>query len=211
MKTSRQRILDYIRQKRRVTSQEISLAFQMSPANARHHLAILEEQGLVSAVDQKIKPGKGRPVRLFQLSYQISGQNFEILASALLQAIQDRREDPDQCPSLAAISAAMSNRIGEPEIQHDNLGKSLSTKTARLNGTIKALNHHHYQSHWEARSGNPQILLGNCPYLPLVKDHPELCALDTQILENLLQTQVKMIQRMSFDSTGIQLCRFEIS
>ena len=111
MKTSRQRILEYISQKRRVTSIEISRAFQMSPANARHHLAILEEQRLIESVDQKTSGFKGRPARIYQPAFYLAGHNLEILSSALLEISQIGNERHKQ--DLVPLAELMVNKMGE--------------------------------------------------------------------------------------------------
>ncbi|PIW21058.1 MAG: hypothetical protein COW33_00190, partial [Anaerolineae bacterium CG17_big_fil_post_rev_8_21_14_2_50_57_27] len=46
MPTSRQKILAYIRKRQAASAADISRALEMSQANARHHLAHLEANGL---------------------------------------------------------------------------------------------------------------------------------------------------------------------
>ena len=74
MKTVRERILEYIRSHRAVTVAELSQAFQMTPANARHHLATLLEQGLLQVVADRPASGKGRPAHIYAISEQASGK-----------------------------------------------------------------------------------------------------------------------------------------
>jgi predicted ArsR family transcriptional regulator len=87
MKTSRQKLLDYVRDHRAVTAGEVSQALKMTEANARHHLEILREQGVVQVTGRRPSTGKGRPARIFTQSEQSLGHNLERLASALLEEI----------------------------------------------------------------------------------------------------------------------------
>ncbi len=89
MKTVRTRILEYIRSHRAVTVAELSLAFQMTPANARHHLASLLDQGLLQVIAPRPASGKGRPARIFAISEQALGDNFGLLATILLDQLTE--------------------------------------------------------------------------------------------------------------------------
>jgi predicted ArsR family transcriptional regulator len=64
VKTSRQKILDYFRMHPIASAGELSRAMLMTPANARHHLNILVEQGaLVQVGERAPAKGRGRPER----------------------------------------------------------------------------------------------------------------------------------------------------
>ena len=71
MVTSRQRLHDYLEQHGPVTIQEITRAMHMTAANARHHLNILIEQGVVEGVGERAAQGKGRPSLLYALASQV--------------------------------------------------------------------------------------------------------------------------------------------
>jgi predicted ArsR family transcriptional regulator len=208
MKTSRQRILDYISQKRRVTSIEISRAFQMSPANARHHLAILEEQRLIESVDQKTSGFKGRPAHIYQPAFYLAGHNLEILSSALLENSQIGNERQKQ--DLAPLAELMVNKMGGSEPSPKEARPPVGGLASKLNRLTKRLIEFHYQARWEAHLGRPHLIFENCPYRPLIHEHPELCALDALIIELILQTSVVQTQKLTIDSSGNQVCRYLI-
>jgi len=64
---------------------------KMTEANARHHLEILREQGVVQVVGRRPSRGKGRPARIFSQSEQSLGHNLERLTNALLEEIASQR------------------------------------------------------------------------------------------------------------------------
>ena len=89
MVTSRQRLLDYIREHQAVTVSEISRALRMTPANARHHLSILTELNLVEAVSVRRWNG-GRPAsQVYSFRAVHAGNNLAELASAVFEHFLD--------------------------------------------------------------------------------------------------------------------------
>ena len=69
--------------------------------------------------------------------------------------------------------------------------------TRRLYSSIRALNRMNYQAHWEAHGEHPRIMLGHCPYSALVGQHPEICQMDEFVLEDLLDSPVKQIEKLA--------------
>lgn len=80
-----------------------------------------------------------------------------------------------------------------------------------VSGTVtKRLIEFHYLARWEAHRGRPHLIFENCPYKPLIHEHPELCAVDVLIIEFFLQTPVVQTQKLTIESSGVQVCRFLI-
>jgi predicted ArsR family transcriptional regulator len=210
MKTSRHRILEYISKKRRVTTIELSRVFQMSQANARHHLAILEEQGLIEGFDHKLDGRKGRPARIFSPSRNATGQNLDILASALLNLLKESENHPEFEIRLEKLARSMFELIEEPDSKSSQSYSPIGSMTNHLNRLTKHLNNCHYMSRWEARPSSPHLIFENCPYLAIINEYPELCKVDTLIIGNFLNKSIVQIQKLALDSSGLQVCRFSI-
>jgi predicted ArsR family transcriptional regulator len=210
MKTVRERILAYIRSHRAVTVAELSQAFQMTPANARHHLAPLLEQGLLQVVDKRPASSKGRPAHIFAISEQALGDNLDLLASILLDQIA-RQTDPEQLDSmLSQLAEQLASRMaasGNPAEATARPGESL---TRRLYRTTEILNQRHYQARWEARPGAPRLVLGHCPFSAILKEHPELCKLDAYLIERFTGTPAVQIAKLAKDPAGLRFCLFRI-
>jgi predicted ArsR family transcriptional regulator len=68
MKTSRQRLLHFLEKKQVATVRDISLALKMTPANARHHLYILIDEGSVEIIGNRVGQGPGRPHKLYKVA-----------------------------------------------------------------------------------------------------------------------------------------------
>lgn len=198
MKTSRQQVLDYLRVQRAASAAELSQALQMTAANVRHHLTILEQQGLIERSGWRISAGRGRPAQVFCLSEQARGHNLERLASVLLTA----------CFGL--LPGEPSQAILERLVQLLIPTAPAGSLTQRLNSTVRTLNEMHYEARWEAHAEAPRLILSHCPYATLPVTHPELCRLDALLIEKLLHSSVQSIARLTSDIHGAPFCAFRI-
>jgi predicted ArsR family transcriptional regulator len=198
--TSRQRILAYLRQHHGVSAAEISLALGVTPANARHHLSILESDGRVKPLGLRAGLGSGRPVKVFGLGDAISGDNIDGLAQALLQQLFT------SCPVNARdeLMQALAGRI-LPEAD------SSAPITRKLALTIEKLNRLGYASRWEAHAAAPRIIFESCPYAGLVQKYPELCRMDRSILQHQLGVDVVQTACLEKTARGTLQCQFAIS
>ena len=195
--------MDYVQTHQPASAVEIGLAMHMTASNARHHLAILEEQGLVEVFGQRTPKGKGRPTNLYSLSEKVRGQNLDKLAHAVLQELLQGLPQQEQGGVLQRIADRMTE--GTPSETARKINRTL---TRRLNDTIRFLNDQNYLARWEAHAESPHLIFGNCPYAVILADHPELCQLDVHLLERLLASPVELIARLEPDSRGAPHCIF---
>ena len=203
MKTSRQRVLEYVETQRAVTALEISHALKMTPANARHHLSILLEQGAIEVIGQRAREGKGRPTKVFGLARHRSYNNIHLLTSALLTEIQQSSTSQTYTESLERIARRLTAQVTDERPQSKHL-------TQRLYESILLLNKMTYQARWEAHSGAPRLTLENCPYRAIIDQHPEICQLDAMILKSLLNQEVVQLSKLNPDARGVPVCVFRI-
>ena len=214
MKTSRQRLLEYIQSHRLVTATDLSHALRMTQANARYHLEVLQEQGLVEVVGQRPPRSRGRPSNLYSLSEQALGDNLDRLASALLAEAARVPEGAGGQDFLERVAQRVLLSTGrgftsESPVLKETKGSGRGM-TLRLAGAVQQLNELHYQSRWEAHAEGPQIRLGHCPYAAILADHPELCRLDASLLEQMLGTPVSQEAKLASDRSGAIYCLFSV-
>lgn len=191
--TTRQKILDYLRRNRTVTSREIARALQMTPANARHHLGILAADGRVEVVNQR-QIGRGRPEKVYHLAGTLLGDNLSALVDALLMETGNEV----QMEAVGTRLAGENKATGQPLMR-------------RLVSTIDRLNAMRYQARWEAGAQGPRIVLGHCPYSAVIERHPELCRMDTALLGNLLGEDVSQAVKLESGAGGIRFCVFVLA
>ena len=209
MKTSRQQLFDFIKNHHVVVTAEISRALNMTEANVRHHLTILQYQGLVEVVGSRRTQGKGRPAQLFRISRQSMGHNLDKLADALLNELYQSSEI-----NAEDLLHNVAYRLVDRHIYRGARGRLTSTSgehyVIRLHYTIEYLNKLNYRARWEAHSEAPRIMLGYCPYADILPEHPELCSLDGYFLEELLDAPVTQISKLTTDERGIPSCTFRV-
>jgi len=210
VKTSRQKLLDYIRDHRAVTAGELSQALKMSEANARHHLGFLHAQGLVQVVGSRPGRGKGRPSRVFSLSEEVLGHNLDRLVMALLEEIASplAMTDEQLWRQIARRLAQTSDPLPASGDEHRKAGTRLPQALYRA---VQRLNDMHYQARWEARLNAPRVILGHCPYLAILTEHPEICQLDAKLLEEMLGLPVEQTARLEKDGRGMPYCAFRMA
>jgi len=191
--TTRQKILDYLKRNKSVSSREIARALQMTPANARHHLSVLAADGRVEVISRR-QVGRGRPEKVYQLGSTFVGDNLSGLVDALLVETNGKVD-----------MEALGRRIA---------GESVATGQTlmrRLESTIKSLNGMHYQSRWEAGVGGPRVVLGHCPYAAAIESHPELCLMDAALLAKLLGEKVDQTAKLETGAGGLPYCAFVLT
>lgn len=200
MNSTRQRILDYLRSHQTITAEELSHALHMTPANIRHHLAILQQRGLVEIIGQRPPKGRGRPANVFSLSHRLIGDNLGQLAGVLLEETLNRLEAPDQIKFLSALAERMRGKM-----------KLSGNLAQRLLYAVQRLNELNYKARWEAHIESPRIHLGHCPYADIIHEHPELCTMDVKLLEGMVGSPTRQIAKLAHDSEGGTYCKFIIT
>lgn len=195
MQETRQGILDYLQTNHQATPGELSRSLQVTAANIRHHLGILQEQGLVEVVGQSVPSGRGRPRQFYALSPSAQANNLAQLTRALLECIA-----PDQEEILRKVAQTLAR---ESLAVHPN-------PTQRLYQAVQRLNALNYNARWEARAGGPRVMLEHCPYAPILDQHPELCQMDGYLVERLTGLDVQQTARIEQSSMGPNACIFSV-
>ena len=201
MPTARQKVFNYIKKHRAVTSAEIARDLAMTPANARHHLSILKKDGRIEVVGKKDAGIKGgRPTKIYGINRNARGGGLVALSHHLLEEM------------LGAVNAQQKSvvlkKLARRLASSHTRGAGVSPPMIRLKDTVQHLNELGYQSRWEAHAEGPRIILGQCPYLAIVGKHPELCEMDAALLEECLGQRVEQIEKLAGE--GIRFCVFGV-
>jgi predicted ArsR family transcriptional regulator len=197
-KTTRKRILEYLENREPVTASELAQVFRMTAANARHHLSVLAEEGILvivaTAKDSLTRNRRGRPVQYYQLRSNARANNLVQLSSALLQIVHSN--DEGTILRLATLLAGEAIQA--------------RTMTARLQQTIAKLNIMNYRARWEAHVDAPRIVFGHCPYSAILSDHPSLCQMDARILSIILNAKIEQLVKYEELTPGTYQCVFRL-
>lgn len=172
------------------TASELSMLVDRTPADIRYHLTHLCGEGVISRRISKQAASRGRPVFMYAATHKAVSNNIPQLCGQILTVLKTL---PDGLVKIAE------------QITHEPL--NAKTAHSRLLQVITNLNGMGYSSAWEARQAGPTIILHHCPYLELLRDHPELCTLDELILTNWLGKRPK---RRTSIKDGAHFCVFDI-
>lgn len=199
--TTRLRILEYLRKHRTATASELGRALDMTGANVRHHLAVLETNALVRVTGLR-REGRGRPVQVYVLSRHVLGDGLDELSAAALAEWLGDLPDEKQEKALKRLAARLA---GDAALS--NPGGLLPRRLAL---TVARLNELHYQARWEAGPLGPRIILGHCPYADIQERVPELCRMDAFLLGQCLGQTVLQVNPGVPGRPGEAGCAFQV-
>lgn len=197
MQTTRQRILQYLEKNRQATTTELSQVLDLTQANIRHHLNVLEEDGKVEAVGEIPAGGRGRPTVIYMTSRGEQSHALDLLTSLLLLMGQEHTNPQQQQAFLSRLAKSFASN--EPQA---------GSMTLRLSNATQYLNEFHYKAHWEAHASAPHILFGQCPFSQIITQHPELCQMDKYLLEHLTGEEVEQLEKQTRAPLGPDYCKF---
>jgi predicted ArsR family transcriptional regulator len=198
MKSTRQQITEYLLHRQLASAVDMSRALHLTAADIRHHLAILELEGVVAVTSQRPATGRGRPTSLYQLAQQAMSNNLDGLSRALLEESHQTIPEVEQ----KAFNKRLAQRLVGSNYQ------PVRNPSQRFVNAIKRLNQMNYQARWEARSDAPQVILSHCPYAVVLPEHPELCQVDAELLGLLLASPAQQTARLQPNPRGIPQCIF---
>ena len=176
----------------------MSHALHLTAADIRHHLAILEMEGIVEITGQRSSVGRGRPSSLYQLTRQALSNNLDGLSSALIEETIQSLPETEQL----ALYSRLARRLIEKNYSPDRHASQ------RFLQAIQQLNQMNYQARWEAHSAAPRVIFSHCPYAAILPEHPELCQVDVEMLGILLDSPVVHSARLQPNPLGIPECIF---
>lgn len=196
MKSTQERILELLEIQKTATVAQLSNTLQVTQADIRHHLRNLSQQKLVE-VASKLETGeRGRPRTLYRLAPRARRDNILHLAQALINSL--RSIYPDTWTNQLA-----ENLASVPTTEEQKSGPLLYQ-------TVNTLNDLEYQARWEAHATSPRIILGNCPYLSILDENPELCQMDALLLAQLTGMIAQQKTRLESTPMGALQCIFHL-
>ena len=198
-KTSRQKVLEFVRKQQLVTVSELNQFLNMTPANIRHHISVLKADGLVERIDSRKKIGRGRPEAVYAVSRVFNEDGLETLIEGIFKIWFSTISHDELSRKMQAIAMYL---VGNGV----DVGKYSFNR--KLTICMTYLNDLHYKAKWEASPSGPRINFGNCPYRKIIKHHPELCLMDKFMLEELVGIKISQVSKLERDDRGILYCSF---
>ena len=199
--STRDTILANLRRKGQCSVLELAEVTAVSPISVRHHLAVLQAEGFVTAVPER--RGVGRP----RLLYSLTEAGLERFPTKYL-ALTNRL--------LSEIKGRLPQEVVE-QLFRDMATTMASEMTAQIEGLpiqervdrlLLLLSEQGFEARAEVDpQGDYRVTELNCPYYRISLRHPEVCTIDAAIISQALAASV---DRQSCILSGDRACTFSV-
>lgn len=199
--STRDVILEAIKQANEATVDELAGAADVSPVTVRHHLNTLQAEGLLQT--KSVRRKVGRPYYVYSLSdkgHELFPQRYVRLSSRLLDELKERFPED----TVADIFNNVVNKIAN---DHRNQFEGRPIEH-RLDFLVGLLADEGFLASWELTEQGYRLTEYSCPYFSIGQRHSEVCHFDKQLVQIVLDTDIEQHSCMLQGDTS---CQFEFS
>ncbi|MDN5860389.1 MAG: helix-turn-helix domain-containing protein [Pseudonocardia sp.] len=175
-----------VSQERAVSRDEAAAGLNLPHHTVKFHLDKLVQEGLLDTESRRLfgrrGPGAGRPTKLYrrsarEVAVSLPPRHYDLAGEILAAALDDAARAG--CPVRASVqraAATAGRRIG-------SAGEADGVGGTALDAVTSALAAHGY----EPRHDPEGVVLANCPFHALARDHTELvCGMNLHLIGALL-------------------------
>ena len=187
MKSTKDRILQTLLRKPKLTINDLAEAVEINPISVRHHLSNLEKEGLISAEEER--HGVGRPRLLYSLT-EDGMERFPTKYLRLTTRLLAQMKESMPAPMVASLF----NQIAEDlagQYAADIKGLNMEE---RLDFVKDLLAQEGFTVEWEKKEGQYEIHEISCPYYQIGVAHPEVCTVDQTLISKMLAVPANKVQ-----------------
>ena len=200
MQSTRQEILEILKEERQATFEDLAQRLELTPMTIRHHLNVLQAQNLVVASKVHRSKKVGRPRLVYTLTESADDlfpQSYGQLARHLVSEVKQTMGEDEAEAILRRVAERVASEA-PPSVEGQEFEQ-------RLDQVMNFMNDQGFISRWEKAEDGYVITNINCPYRHVSQEHNEVCIMDTEILTNLLGVEP---QRISSMRDGEPSCSF---
>jgi DeoR family transcriptional regulator, suf operon transcriptional repressor len=187
MKSTKDKILQTLLRKPKITINELAEAVGINPISVRHHLTNLQMEGLIAAEEER--HGVGRP----RLVYSLTEDGMERfptkylkLTTRLLTQMKESMPGP--------VVAQLFNQIAEDLAKEYSSQIQGMSMEERLEFVKDMLAQEGFTVEWEKKGSDYQIHEISCPYYQIGVTHPEVCTVDQTLISKMLALPASKVQ-----------------
>lgn len=187
MNTTRNRILQTLLRRPRLSTNELAEAVGINPISVRHHLDSLQKDSLVAA--EEVHHGVGRPRLLYFLTEEGLEKfptRYLRLTTRILTQMKDKFPHPMVSEMFKELATSMA---GEHSAELKNLNVE-----ERLEVMKNVLADEGFTVEWEKQGAQYLIHEITCPYFQVSQSHPEVCTVDQTLISTMLAIPANKIQ-----------------
>ncbi|WP_087023459.1 helix-turn-helix transcriptional regulator [Thaumasiovibrio subtropicus] len=199
------KILQRLKKFGSATAKELADEFSMTTMGARQHLQGLEQEGLITFFDERVKVG--RPTRHWKLS-ALGHQHFaDRHADLSIQLIEAMENTLDQAAMSAVIRAREENSFKHYQTSLN----SVTTIKEKLEKLTTLREQEGYMAELlDADDGDFLLVENHCPICRAATKSQTLCQSELQIFRRLLGTQCT-VDRTEHIIAGQRRCAYRIT
>lgn len=208
MQETRRLILEILREREQATVDDIvadleTLRGSITSVTVRHHIAKLQEDGLVDSAQMRHRATPGRPQHVYGLTGRGNSHfpnNYPELAANLLKKMSEVL--PEKQVNVIIEGVADNMAIDA------NIPREVSLQK-RLDSVVDYLNNHGYVANWDIHQEGFILITDNCPYhkISQTDDNHTLCQMDMRLISQMLGVVPRKIAQIS---DGDEQCTYLI-
>jgi predicted ArsR family transcriptional regulator len=187
MKSTKDKILQTLLRRPKITINELAEAVEINPISVRHHLTNLQMEGLIEA--EEVRHGVGRPRLVYSLT-QDGMERFPTKYLRLTTRLLAQMKETMPAP----VVAKLFNQIAEDlASEYSSQIQGLSMEE-RLEFVKELLAQEGFTVEWEKIGAEYQIHEISCPYYQIGVAHPEVCTVDQTLISKMLALPANKVQ-----------------
>ena len=187
MKSTKDRILQTLLRKPKISIIELAEAVGINAISVRHHLTNLTAEGLISADEER--HGVGRPRLVYSLT-EDGMEKFPTKYLRLTTRLLDQMKDSMPGPVVAKLFSQIAEDMAN---EYSDQIKGLSMEE-RLDFVKEMLAKEGFTVEWEKKGNDYQIHEISCPYYQIGIAHPEVCTVDQTLISRMLALPANKVQ-----------------
>ena len=201
MSSTHDEILRTIKTQGRASVAEMAQRLAISPISVRHHLSTLQAEGLVKS--SEVRQGVGRPRLVYALT-EAGQERFPARYVRLSERLLDELKSTLPPQALEDMFTRMAEgMVAEYAARLE--GKNTDEKMALL---MELLGTEGFLAQWNRTGETISLTEYSCPYLRIGQRHPEVCAIDQTVIQQVLNANV---EKTTCVLDGADRCVFVIS
>jgi len=187
MKSTKDKILQTLLRKPKITINDIAKEVGINAISVRHHLTNLQMEGLIAADEER--HGVGRPRLVYSLT-EDGMERFPTKYLRLTTRLLAQMKESMPAPMVANLFNQIAEDLAE---EYSSQIKDMSMEE-RLEFVKEMLAQEGFTVEWEKKGSDYQIHEISCPYYQIGIAHPEVCTVDQTLISKMLALPANKVQ-----------------
>jgi DeoR family suf operon transcriptional repressor len=187
MKSTKDKILQTLLRKPKITINQLAEAVGINPISVRHHLTNLQMEGLIAADEER--HGVGRPRLVYSLT-EDGMEKFPTKYFRLTTRLLTQMKETMPAPMVSQLFNQIAEDLAS---EYSSQVQGLSMEE-RLDFVKELLAQEGFTVEWEKKDGQYQIHEISCPYYQIGVAHPEVCMVDQTLISKMLALPASKVQ-----------------